>query len=355
MRSSKRTLFSSLGTGLLFVLASCGGGGSGNSGGSGDPAGGANLAGNSIYVLSGVATDVVQLSRTASGAAAPTAIIQGTPTASGFGTSFSGLAIDPAGNLFVGYTSGTPAANVTVQILEYPPGANGTAKPATTIATGLSQGPLCLEVDHAGNLYAGEWVTGIYMFSPANGGNFVQSKMIGGAATTISVPVQMAVDSANNLYVANQDAIGDAPDSVLIFNSAATGNVAPTNTIGGSKTLIDDIEGVALDGAGNIYVLSGLRAGTPPQVASVSIVEFSAGSTGNVAPMRTITGSSTNLSPPGGWGLRVDSTGNIYVSTNTSKILKFAPDATGNVAPIAEIDEMPLTLGDANWTTIALN
>ena len=104
----------------------------------------------------------------------------------------------------------------------------------------------------------------------------------------------------------------------------------PSSTIGGPATTINSIAGLALDSAGNIYV-SNIPS---DQNALPEILEFSAGSTGNVAPTRTISGSATTMSVGG--NLALDSAGNIYV-LNQLNLLKFAPDATGNVAPIATI------------------
>jgi hypothetical protein len=61
---------------------------------------------------------------------------------------------------------------------------------------------------------------------------------------------------------------------------------------------------------------------------------FSAGSTGNAAPVRTIAGAATTMIAPE--SLSVDSAGNVYV-LNDLNILKFGPNATGNVAPSATI------------------
>jgi hypothetical protein len=72
-----------------------------------------------------------------------------------------------------------------------------------------------------------------------------------------------------------------------------------------------------------------------------SILEFSPGSTGNVAPIRTISGSATTMGRFG--ALRVDSAGNIYVLSvaeaggSATSILKFSSTATGNVAPSTSI------------------
>jgi hypothetical protein len=158
----------------------------------------------------------------------------------------------------------------------------------------------------------------------------------------------MAIDFANNLYLAN--ASGHGSDSLLIFNSAANGNVAPTTTIGGPNTTIDWLAGVALDSAGNIYVASANYSASP---VVTRILEFSAGSTGNVVPIRTITVSSTSQGDPS--GLRVDSQGNIYLLGAVSEILKFASNASGNASPASEIYGNYQIPGDYFGGNIALN
>ena len=97
---------------------------------------------------------------------------------------------------------------------------------------------------------------------------------------------------------------------IQIFNSAATGSVAPTATLAGDNTAIDNAQVVALDTAGNIYVSpSGLNG-------RATILKFSAGSTGNVAPVQAITGDPNSMERVG--NLRVDSTGNLYVAAQPS-------------------------------------
>ena len=93
--------------------------------------------------------------------------------------------------------------------------------------------------------------------------------------------------------------------------------------------MIEDVVGIALDSAGNIYVANGNANGATP-----SILVFSAGSTGNVAPIRTISGSATTMIAAG--NLSVDSDGNVYV-VDLFGVLKFGPTSSGNVPPTATI------------------
>lgn len=254
--------------------------------------------------------------------------------------------MDSAGDLYVG------ADKVgTTEVLEYAPGA--TTPTRTIMSTDFQGNPsidapiYSMDVDSNGNLYVGAgWFAisnleyqGVAIFSGTANGNAVPTRTIAGSSTSIFTPAQLAIDSANNLYVANYNP-GSTSNNILIFSDLANGNVAPTNTIGGSKTTIYYAEGVAVDNAGNIYVATE-APGPTGGVTAPTILEFSAGSVGNVAPMRTISGTATDMTYQI-WGLRVDRAGNVYVLNEGSgsvgpEVLEFAPGANGNVAPTAVI------------------
>jgi hypothetical protein len=120
----------------------------------------------------------------------------------------------------------------------------------------------------------------ILRFSSAesSNGNIAPAATIRGASTLLSSPQRLFADTANDrLYVANQ---GGA--SILIFDKASTlnGNVSPTRFISGNATLLTGPVDVALDSANNLlYVANG-----------TSILVYSAASTinGNVPPVHNI-------------------------------------------------------------------
>jgi len=134
----------------------------------------------------------------------------------------------------------------------------------------------------------------------------------------------VAIDSNNVLYVANRTA-----QTIDLF---AAGSSTMETQIGGSNTGLVAPSTVAVDAALNVYVFD-------TQTATIS--EFAAGATGNVAPIRTIAGSNTELY--GGnsfsFGLAVSkASGEIFVANpGSNAILGFAANATGNVAPIQTI------------------
>lgn len=115
--------------------------------------------------------------------------------------------------------------------------------------------------------------------------------------------------------------------TVARFLGDAKGDVAPT-----SELYVNHALAVARDRRGNIYVAS--DTGNQVRVYAPATVGTAP------APLRTIQGPNTKLHGPS--GLAVDSQGNLYVAerggpANASAVLKFAPKADGDVAPIAVI------------------
>jgi hypothetical protein len=341
MHTCKVTIGSVFGLALLVLTSSCGGSGNVGSG----TGGGGGSVGPSLYVtqvlaVSSPVSSMMQFSSNSNGSVSPSSTVKG-PT----GVSFQGLAVDATGNLYVGglLSSNNPASQGQLEILVYAPGANGMANPTRTItgnSTGLegfTQNSISgLAVDSSANVYVSSGLIkgglvnpGISVFAPTANGDVAPTNVITMTSIGTFTMGQIAVDSAGNIYVVASQSL--TPGAILIFASNSTGTVPPTSTITGPETMLDGVEGVAVDSEGNIYASNVDGAGV------FSIFEFSAGSTGNVAPMRTISGSATTMSAIG--NLAVDSAGHIYI-LNDLNILKFSPTATGNVAPTATISSM---------------
>ena len=75
----------------------------------------------------------------------------------------------------------------------------------------------------------------------------------------------------------------------MVFDKHADGNVAPIRTISGSLTQIDHPFGIAVDADENIYV---------SENATNSITVYPKGANGNVAPLRVVAGPKTMLNGP---------------------------------------------------------
>ena len=218
----------------------------------------------------------------------------------------------------------------TGQVLVYSTSSGGNAAPVNVI--GGSQTQLTqvngIVVDSSGEIYVFNTDTAeIVGFAPGSSGNVSPNVVIAGGNTNIGQPVDLAIDSAGNLYVANCGSgcgSGLPPPSVLEFAAGSTGNVAPIRDISGSRTELVRSNGVALDVAGNIFV-SQLN----------EIIVFGSSANGNVPPSRVIVGSKTMLNTP--FALAVDGNG-LYASSCTGEYIeRFAKKANGNVPPLAVI------------------
>ncbi len=248
-------------------------------------------------------------------------------------TSFQALAVDTAGNLYVS-ASVVTAPPMLYEIQVYAPTATGAATPARTIASASLTAPATsIAVDAAGEVYA---LTGnsIGVFAATAAGTSTPVRLISGSLTLLNSPSSIAVDAAQNIYVANTSG-----NNVLVFSSTATGNVAPAGILSGAATGIATPLGVALDSTGNIYVASFNQ----PSNSSL-VLEFAPAATGNAAPTRALTSVASYALA----GLAVDALDNLYVftqapTTNQLAVDVFTPDESGSTAPVE-------TITAASWT-----
>jgi hypothetical protein len=280
----------------------------------------------SLFVVQngGTAGDsMLEFPANASGSIAPLSMVTGPRL-----TAFDAVAVDTLGNLYVSIHKGT-APSFVYQILVYaPPTASGAATLTNTItSSSLSNGITSIAVDSTGEIYA---LSGnsIIVFAANAAANATPLRQIAGNLTQIDYPIQIAVDAAQNVYVANVNA-----GNILVFSSTETGNTTPAGILSGVLTILDTPSGVAVDSSGNIYVASFNQ----PSNSSV-LLEFSPGSTGNVAPVRTLTSIASNNI----YGLAVDALNNLYVCVQNPANGQFAvdvfsPTVSGSTAPTASI------------------
>ncbi len=130
----------------------------------------------------------------------------------------------------------------------------------------------------------------VFGFPAGANGNVAPTVTIGGTKTKLRQPDALAVDSDGQIYVAGDDA-----RKVLVFPKGANGNVAP-KVLGGSKVPIVRTEGIAIDLYGQIYV---------SDWSANAIYVWKKGAVGNVAPIRTISGGNSLLGGPCGNGVRL--------------------------------------------------
>jgi len=307
---------------VAVVMAAC-------SSGPTAPVGGASGA---LYVANEGGRSITVYAPGATGNAPPLRTIAGGNTGLTFPNS---IARDTAGRLYVVNLGASGISPETLTV--YADSATGNAAPVRTIP-GIDAGRHNtggLAVDAAGRLYIATHRFGgdtigdtIKVFAANASGNAAPLYTIAGSNTGLNAPGGIALDAAGRLYVANEGS-----STVTIYAPGASGNIAPIGTIAGSSTGLNSPGYIALDRFGQLYVLNIVIISNQ---AYYHITTFSAAATGDAAPIATLAGGNLDIGVPS--GLAVDGAGRLYVAkSGTSTIAIYAPRASGNVAPVDSI------------------
>lgn len=187
-------------------------------------------------------------------------------------------------------------------VIVYPANQNN-PPPIRTITTGLNQ-PEGIAVDSAGTLYAAN----------TQGNNVTEYRAGQGTpfrtiSSGIQDPEAIAVDANGTVYVGNRN-LGAQEVYVNVYQK---GSLTPNLTITFPKHNIPHLSGIAVDSAFNLYVLTVLDA--------PAVTKFPPGST---------QGTDLALQGLGTFadGLAIDGAGNLYISVGTGAINVYAAGAT---------------------------
>lgn len=329
----------------------------GNSSGSGSSDGSGTAA--SFYSPSGIAADsagnlyladtanntirkitAAGVVTTIAGTAGKSSSVDGTGTAALFEDPYA-TAADSAGNVYVADATDhsirkvTPAGVVTT--LAGKAGSSGSADGTATAAR--FKGPLGIAVDSTGNVYVADTgnhsirkitsvgVVTTFAGSAGNSGNSDGT----GTAARFAEPNGVAVDGAGNLYVADtaNNTIRKITAAGVVTTMAGTaGSVGFTNGTGTAARFTVPFD-VAVDSAGNVYV-SDHGNHVVRKITAAGVVTTLAGS--GTAGSTNGTGTAASFRYPS--GISVDSAGNVYLAdTDNHLIRKISP--AGEVATAA--------------------
>jgi sugar lactone lactonase YvrE len=274
----------------------------------------------------------------------------GTGVAAQFNTP-SGVAVDTAGNVYVAdefnaaIRKVSPAGEVTVLAGSNPGYADGKGSAAKF------DGPSCVAVDAAGNIYVGEnQGHRIRKVSPDGVVTTLAGKNVGyadgkGAEAKFIYPNGVAVDGAGNVYVAdfgNHLIRKVSPGGEVTTLAGSTQGYAEGK---GTAAKFNSPNGVAVDGAGNVYVAD-LANNRIRKVSPDGEVTTLAGSTGGLADGK---GAAAKFNGPA--GVAVDGAGNVYVGEFVGhRVRKVSPD--GEVTTLAGVRKGN---GDGTGATAQLN
>jgi sugar lactone lactonase YvrE len=259
------------------------------------------------------------------------ASVDGTGTAASLAL-VSGIAIAPSGDIYASELSGgrirmiTPKGEVTT----FAGNGINTNVDGDGILAGF-QFPQALAVDSIGNIYVAEPTTNVIRKITPTGHvtTFAGSGVAGfadgtGVAASFNQPYSIAVDAADNLFVAdtgNQRIRKITPAGVVV-PFAGSGAFGATDGPGNTASFWNPA-GVALDSAGNVYVSDAtshlLRRITP--AGTVSTLAGQSGIAGNQDGIGAVATFSVVV------GLTVGADGTIYVTENGggNRIRKIAP------------------------------
>jgi 6-phosphogluconolactonase (cycloisomerase 2 family) len=277
-----------------------------------------------LYAANAKGNSVTVYASSAAGNAKPIQDISGSNT--GLAMPF-GVAVDGSGNIYV-----TNSGEDTIDV--YAAGATGNVAPIRTITGESYVFPKGIAIDPInGDIYVAKPLTNaILIYAPSASGHAKPIGSILGSQTGLNGPVGVALDANANIYVTNKALGIQGNESVTVYAAGSTGNVAPTQTIAGTSTGLDNPLQLALDSSLNIYVANL----TYPNSGNGSLTVYAAGANGNVAPSETIEGANTELSLPA--GIALDSSDHIYAANNAdSSITVYAAGSNGNVAPMNTI------------------
>jgi len=272
------------------------------------------------------------------------------------------LAVDPAGSLYIGDAGAAlvrkvnPAGSIsTVAGSGYPWffGDGGVA-----IGAQLSS-PTSVAVDAAGNLFVADAgnnrvrkVTRDGMINTVAGNGQTGPSGDGGAATSVAlaVPFALALDSAGNLYIAERGAhrIRKVTPAGTISTVAGTGSDGFSGDGGpATQARLWTPVGVALDGAGNLYIADStnfrVRKVTPAGVISTIAGNGSMGFSGDGGPATQAQISDLN-------GVAADTAGNVYIADRNRRVRKVTP--AGIISTFAGTGQLG-SAGDGGPATMA--
>jgi sugar lactone lactonase YvrE len=235
-----------------------------------------------------------------------------------------GVAIDGAGDLFVADGNNASIRKVTAAGAVTTVAASGQAGVSFTFPYGVA-------VDAAGNIYVADGDHTIRKITPAGtvttlAGTAGVPGTRDGIGTTASFfgPTGVAVDGAGNVYVAdaNNHTIRKITPAGVVATFAGTPRSPGAADGTGTDARFHLPQGVAADSAGNVYVAD-TQSSTIRKITSAGVVTTLAG-TAHEAGSADGTGAGARFSGP--TGVALDGAGNVYVADqNNQSIRKVTP------------------------------
>ena len=252
-----------------------------------------------------------------------------------------GLALDASGNLYVGDYGSNVVRKVTstgaVSLYAGTAPTAGSSDGTTTSA--LFYGPSGVAIDSSNNLYIADTLNNTVRKISASGtvttlaGLAGRTSSVDGSAATARFedPYAVAVDGSGNLYVADatDNSIRKVTSDGAVTTLAGKGGSFGSADGTGDAARFKNPLGIAVDTAGNVYVADTGNS-TVRKITAGGVVSTLAGSAG-LAGSLDATGTAARFMGP--YGITVDAAGNVYVVESSAAVRKIT--AAGVVTTLA--------------------
>ena len=263
-----------------------------------------------------------------------------------------GLAYDVAGNLYFAETGNHVVRRMSgtgVLTTVAGSGVQGFGGDGGAATSAMLDSPLALALDAAGDLYISDSHNHCIRRVDAVSGNITS------LAGPMDLPTALAVNAAGDVYFADQRAhlIRRIDHVTGVVVTVAGNGVQGYSGDGGPATLaeIDSPSGIALDGAGNLYVADTHNHRIRRVDAATGIVSSIAGSGQPGFAGDTGAGTAAMLALPR--GLALDASGNLFVVDANNQRVRRIDATTGQITTIAG-EGTQAYAGDAGAAVAAL-
>ncbi|HEY8026948.1 MAG TPA: DUF4214 domain-containing protein [Burkholderiaceae bacterium] len=243
-----------------------------------------------------------------------------------------GVAVDAYGRVFIADTNNDTVrefeGSARITTFAGIPPEMGSADGAGAIAT--FNGPQSLASDGAGNIYVADMNNSEVRKITPTGSVTTLAGLAGamgsadgsGSAARFYQPPGVAADTAGNVYVADAQ-----NSSVRKISSSGVVTTLAGGTYGsadgtGSAASFSFPSGVAVDGAGNVFVAD-YDSNTIRKITAAGVVTTVAGTTGVSGDTDGIGKAATFNGP---WSIAVDGSGNLYVTEGSNIVRKITPN-----------------------------